>query len=196
MQVRIDEALPDHVFAVHPTLGEKKVYTVYEKSGRVCHFCGLIRHELDACPDRVRLARIKNFEAGRNRQDLQNILEPKFGIWITSPTMIPKPDQGPPEEEQAHNLNNMDQSPPDFQNIPNQENPEDAVGLKRTIDQALSAPVLTPPSYPTQNGPVKKYVRTVSLSPTLSSPQKLLSPSITDLYISTNHLQPLYLFSK
>lgn len=177
--VPINKPLPDHVTAVHPTLGETKVYTVYERIGRVCLFCGLIGHEIDSCPDRVRLARIKNTEEGRNRLDLLNILKPKFGPWLTSALKIPKQDQQEPEipteaQRPKHDGPNSTQIP---------ASPPKASGIKRNISQVLSNQ-LPPPLDKTTPRPVKKYVRSTPLS---SSPQNLLisSPTLNPSLILT-----------
>lgn len=88
VQIPLEKLLNDRVKVEHLTMGDILAYVVYEKIGRLCRFCGHLGHEIDSCPDRVRLARIRNSPAGQARSDLKDILKPTHGAWIMSPTMV------------------------------------------------------------------------------------------------------------
>lgn len=98
MAIALTERLKDTVSLRHPTMGEVIVYAVYERVGRACVFCAKIGHEIGTCADRTRLARIRNKEENKGRADMQNILKPTIGLWVTDPMLIPNPSAEPKKD--------------------------------------------------------------------------------------------------
>lgn len=161
MQVPLNKPLKDKVFIEHPNLGDIFVHTVYEKIGRVCRFCGLLGHEMDGCPDRIALARLKSAPANIHRQELRDILKPTLGLWIISPAMVPN-DASP--SAQQNSTKNQEESQPPAQNA------DANTGLKRTLS-LMELSTLNPsnvqPKKPNNSPKPKKFAKTAP-QPSLS----------------------------
>lgn len=88
MLISLEKPLRDHVTVRHPALGDVVVHLVYERAGRICIFCGEIGHEIGSCPDRARLAKIRQSNKD-SRPELEGILKPTRGVWINNQAMVP-----------------------------------------------------------------------------------------------------------
>lgn len=87
--INITEPLKDRVKVTHPTLGELKVYCVYEKVTRVCAFCGGLGHEFATCADHERLVELVHRMPNADGVFTAKLLEPKRGAWMTNASLIP-----------------------------------------------------------------------------------------------------------
>ncbi|XP_078165207.1 uncharacterized protein LOC144559913 [Carex rostrata] len=88
MQIPIDKPLFDKVKLNHPSLGQVIVYLVYERLGRICLFCGGLGHEMTGCGERSRLVKLKKMLEKENRPEMQDILKPTRGPWITNQILL------------------------------------------------------------------------------------------------------------
>lgn len=117
--------IKDRIRVTNPILGDIEVYLVYERVGRICCFCGSLGHDLASCADRAKLVKIKSKMAGQNRPELEGILKPTRGLWITDQTLLPIPSQGPkPQEGTGPSSRQQDKAKPD-----------PISGLKRSLSQ-------------------------------------------------------------
>jgi Zinc knuckle len=66
----VNQPLKDKLKVLHPSLGLFLVYFVYDKTNRVCSFCGCLGHELPSCRTYGRLLRLTN--------DLRFVSNPKL----------------------------------------------------------------------------------------------------------------------
>lgn len=92
MLVPTQNPVKDKLKASNEELGDAEVFLVYEKVGRICCYCGMLGHDIAVCSDRARLAKLKAKMTGRNRPEMDGILKPTRGQWITDQTLIPFPD--------------------------------------------------------------------------------------------------------
>lgn len=121
--IPLDCPVKDKLTATNPILGDSEVYLVYERVGRICCFCGSLGHDISSCSDRARLAKLKGKLAAQKRPELEGILKPTRGPWITNQTLVPIPTQGPiPKHAPQPNMS------------PKEKNKSDPiVGIKRTL---------------------------------------------------------------
>lgn len=77
--VSLDEPLKDNVTLTHPTLGEIKIFCVYERVAQICLYCGCLGHELVTCLDHSRVSAIVHNPANAYRYNAREILSPKKG---------------------------------------------------------------------------------------------------------------------
>jgi Domain of unknown function (DUF4283)/Zinc knuckle len=86
----LNQPLKDCIVTSHSDLGLITSYIVYERLHRACFFCGLIGHEMGNCATRLRLARLKIEDRYKGRPEMDKILEPKLGSWLTSTARLPR----------------------------------------------------------------------------------------------------------
>jgi Domain of unknown function (DUF4283) len=86
----LNQPLKDRIVTSHPDLGLITSYIVYERLNRAFFFCGLIGHEMGNCATRLRLARLKIEDRYKGRPEMDKILEPKLGSWLTSTARLPR----------------------------------------------------------------------------------------------------------
>lgn len=91
----VAEPVKDKLTIDHPSEGEVEALLVYEKVGRICVFCGSLGHEIATCSDRARLAKIKSRQTSPSRPELEGILKPTGGPWISDQTLIPQLNEEP-----------------------------------------------------------------------------------------------------
>ncbi|XP_078168459.1 uncharacterized protein LOC144562964 [Carex rostrata] len=59
IQIPIDQALKDIVQMNHPVLGICTTYPSYERLNRICLYCAKLGHDMENCPDKIRMERLK-----------------------------------------------------------------------------------------------------------------------------------------
>lgn len=89
LQIPIDQPLKDVVPMNHPTLGIYRVYPSYERLNRICLYCSKVGHDIQNCPDQVRMERLRRDPRFCDKPEMQNITKPKVGQWIMNPDLIP-----------------------------------------------------------------------------------------------------------
>lgn len=87
--VSLHEPLKDMVTLDHPSLGDLTDYVVYERVSKACTCCGTLGHEIQGYATHIRLQRIANDLAHKDKPEVQGITKPRLGAWITAPHMIP-----------------------------------------------------------------------------------------------------------
>lgn len=87
--IPISEPLKDRVRATHHSLGELKVFCVYEKINRICSFCGALGHEFATCHDHERLTEIYHRSPDADQSFAAKLLSPKRGAWMTNASLVP-----------------------------------------------------------------------------------------------------------
>lgn len=98
IEIQLDKPVKDKVTLDHPFLGNLKAHCVYEKVTRICRFCGLMGHEMATCSNFIRMTMLAQNSQGSGR-DLNYLLEPKIGVWVTNSSQVPK--QGGDSQNQA-----------------------------------------------------------------------------------------------
>lgn len=94
IKLLIENTLEGKLSMTHPTMGVIKIYISYERLNRMCWFCAKIGHEMDNCPDKTHLERLKLDPRFKDRQELTNIPSQRIGSWIVNPTQIPRSKPG------------------------------------------------------------------------------------------------------
>lgn len=85
----LNTPVKDKLVTTHPSLGRLVVHLVYERLSRICCFCGLVGHDINTCVDRARLAKIKGKMEGPAGPEMEDILKPTRGPWITNDSLVP-----------------------------------------------------------------------------------------------------------
>lgn len=90
--VNLEKPLKDFLSMDHPVMGRVKVHCYYEKVARICTYCGRLGHELSTCCDRARVSMLVQNPNQQGKYDVERLLSPKFGSWMTNAGSIPRPD--------------------------------------------------------------------------------------------------------
>lgn len=99
VRLPVDQALKDIVQMNHPILGICTTYPSYERLNRVCLYCAKLGHDMDNCPDKLRMERLRLDSRYCNRPEMQGPIGPRIGPWISDPSLIPDlPQTGPSQD--------------------------------------------------------------------------------------------------
>lgn len=102
IQIRIADPCRDKLRTNHPELGEISILCAYEKITRICRFCGHIGHEMNSCPDHLKLSSMLNSPAHAGKYNSEELLAPKKGPWICNSSLIPQPEPKKPREPKTY----------------------------------------------------------------------------------------------
>ncbi|KAF3334147.1 hypothetical protein FCM35_KLT20751 [Carex littledalei] len=95
MRVKISfissDPLQDSIELNHPTRGKVPVYLVYEKTSRLCPYCGIIGHDLAGCVYRGRVLQLCADSSNDHRHELRLLRDHRKGAWMNCPTLVPRP---------------------------------------------------------------------------------------------------------
>lgn len=164
IRIDVEKPVPDHVILELPDKSELKAFLHYERTPRICTFCGLLFHNVQVCPQRQRI--IIQFPDA-----FEEDLKDKLGKWITQIDYMPSEAFLDMEESNKNSIVEKFRqhfSSPQFKNIQEQQKQQErGSGTSQSLMPKLdwkkaSEKALTLAGCSTVQGPPSQAVHTTT----------------------------------